>query len=208
MAVPFQTPKTEKEWKKFRNQVQKLVNRANALLDKLERENLENTPSYHTFTTSEGRSRFGIKGLTNEEVNAEYQRVKAFLDNSTSTIKGAKNYLRNMAHITGLSYGEVQTSLPDFWAIADEVRKSLNAAKMNYLALDSERVIEAVRGVIQSRESDSRSIGNLGDALERALDELENNLPNAFEEDTIEYLNDYIEKNIDLKDIEINLNLW
>lgn len=204
MAVPFKTPQTEKEWRKFRNQVQKLVNRANSQLEKLERENLENSPAYRTFTTNEGRSRFGIKGKTNEEVNEEFQKVKAFLDNTTNTVKGAKNYIKGMAKITGLSYGEVQGQLPNFWKIADAVRNSLKAAQMSYLALDSERVVQAVRGVIQTQKSGADRIENLGEAVEIAWAQLEKELPNAFEEDTNKYLESYL-RDLGLKNVTIDL---
>lgn len=192
--VVFRQPTNEKEWRQFRNKVQKMVNRANSMLDKLERNNLENTPSYRTFTDSEGRSRFGIKGMTNEQVNAEFQRVKNFLDNETSTVKGAKNYINQMSKITGMDVEQAKNNIDTFWKIADEVRKGLQAAKHSYLALDSERVIDAVQSVIQEHESGANSIQTMGDALQSAFEHLQEELPLNIDTSTAAYLDEYADK--------------
>lgn len=198
-------PQTEKEWRKFRQKVNGLVNRANSMLEKLEKNNLENTPSYNTFTTSEGRTRFGIKGMTNEEVNAEFQKVKAFLDNTTSTVKGAKQYVKTASKVMGISTANFNAIYPNFWAIAGELRKSLELTKARYLALDSERVINTVRQVIEKGYQGTEQIENIADALESAVQELERDLPNAVTKDVADYMQEYID--MIAKDNTINLTI-
>lgn len=181
-------PQTEQEWRKFRNKVQKDVNRANSLLQKLEQNNLENTPSYHTFTTAEGRSRFGIKGLRNDQVNEEWQKVKAFLDNTTSTVKGAKNFVKEASRTMGVSTKDFSLVYPNFWKIADALRATLEGSKASYLALDSDRVVDTVREVLERHYQGVTEIENLAESIDSAIDILEQNLPNAVERDTANYL--------------------
>lgn len=205
MATAFKMPQTEREWQKFRQKVNGLVNRANSMLDKLEKNNLENTPSYHTFTTKEGRTRFGIKGMTNEQVNAEFQKVKAFLDNTTSTVKGAKQFVKTASKVIGISPSDFNTVYPNFWRVADELRKSLELTKARYLALDSERVINTVRQVLERGYQGTAQIKNVADALENAVQELEYSLPNAVTKDVADYMNEYIDQVA--KDRTINLTI-
>lgn len=205
MATAFKMPKTEQEWRKFRQKVNGLVNRANSMLEKLEKNNLENTPSYHTFTTSEGRTRFGIKGMTNEQVNAEFQKVKAFLDNTTSTVKGAKQFVKTASKVMGISTADFNAVYPNFWRVAGELRKSLELTKARYLALDSERVINTVRQVLEKGYQGATQIENVADALENAVQELENDLPNAITKDVADYMNEYI--GMLAKDKTINLTI-
>lgn len=184
----FKMPKTEIEWRKFRNKVQKDVNRANALLKKLENNNLENTPSYRTFVDNEGRSRFGIKGLKNEEVNQEWQKVKSFLDNTTSTVKGAKNFVNQASKTIGISSKDFNLIYPNFWKIADALRNSLEGSKASYLALDSDRVINTVREVIERHEQGIAEIEDIADSIESAIDVLQADVPNAITSDVANYL--------------------
>lgn len=203
-TIPY--PKTEQEWEDFRKKVNALKNKANNRLKKLEKNKLENTPAYKAFTTYHGEPRFGIKGKTREQVRAEYFKIKHFLESSTSTVKGAEKYLSRQMSITGLKGGNAQGQIANFWGIADELRKSMQAVKRSYLALDSERVINSVRQVIQENEEGADDLESMGDALLSAWAELERELPNAVSDDVINYLTDYID-NLGLDGITINFNL-
>lgn len=95
MAVKVASDK----YKELRKEVSRMASMANKRIDRLERNNLTMLPAYKAWAEN-GAVRFSVKGKTYQETQAEYWRLKNFLDDRTSTVKQANQFLKEMAENT------------------------------------------------------------------------------------------------------------
>ena len=100
---------TEEE-KKLRAEARRLVSMANKRLRRLEQQNLINSPAYQKWV-EDGAQKFSVKGKSMEEVKQEIARMNDFLKKQTSTVKGAKEYFKNVADEVGIKKYEDITDL-------------------------------------------------------------------------------------------------
>lgn len=144
----------------YRREASRLASKANKRADRLRKSNLTNSPAYQKYM-SEGGERFGVKGKTYNEVQAEVARLRGFLDSETSTIKGYNNVLKNMAQHTGVQYKnlkELRDIAPKFFELSSKVEQYLRTVEDMASAIGYQQIWEAVNEYIQANQVD------LGDA--------------------------------------------
>ena len=143
---------TEKE-RKYRQEASRKVSMANKRLKRMEEQNLTMSPSYKKWV-DEGGQKFGIKGKSTEEVRAELARLNKFLNQTTSTVRGTKKYLNNIASQVGIknydSYETLNNQLKDFFEVSDRVREYLKNSKEVSVSIGYKKIWEEVNEYAES----------------------------------------------------------
>lgn len=151
---------TEKE-RKYRQEASRKVSMANKRLKRMEEQNLTMSPSYKKWV-DEGGQKFGIRGKSTEEVRAELARLNKFLNQTTSTVRGTKKYLTNIASQVGIknydSYNSLNNQLKDFFEVSDRVREYLKNSKEIAVSIGYKKIWEEVNEYAESVGKDFASL--------------------------------------------------
>lgn len=162
-------------YRELRREVSRLASMANKRLDRLERNAYQQLPAYQAWERN-GAVRFSVRGKTNVEVQREYYRVKNFLDDVTSTVKGANNFLKQMAQNTGIQYNGIQdlkAKATQFFRLADLIKEYLNSLGRHAAALDYQAIWSDINVFIEESETDLAGIENSEDVLSRYIQYME-----------------------------------
>ena len=81
----------------------KFASMANKRVQRLEKNNYTHTNAYRNYLR-DGGQKFSIRGKTQEEVQAEMRRMIRFLDAADSTVKQARQIMKNDAAYFGIRY--------------------------------------------------------------------------------------------------------
>ena len=137
---------TAKE-RKYRQEASRKVSMANKRLKRMEQQDLVMSPAYKKWV-DEGGQKFGIKGKTHMEVKAEVARLNKFLKQTTSTVRGTKKYMTNIASQVGIkqfgSFQSLNAQLKDFFEVSNKVREYLKNCKELAVAIDYKKIWEMV----------------------------------------------------------------
>ena len=151
---------TEKE-RKYRQEASRKVSMANKRLKRLEEQNLTMSPSYKKWL-DEGGQKFGVKGKTTQEVKAEVARLNKFLNQTTSTVRGTKKYVTNIASQVGIknydSYQSLNDQLKDFFEVSDRVREYLKNSKEIAVSIGYKKIWEEVNEYAETVGKDFASL--------------------------------------------------
>ena len=141
-----------------------MVSLANKRLKRIEQQGLTESPAYKKFV-EDGKQKFGIKGKSTEEVKQEVARMNDFIKKQTSTVRGTKQYLDNVADSVGITdfdnYKDLQTKLNTFFRGVDKVRDYLRNSKEVSVAIGYSKIHEVVSDYVEEMGSDLDSIDNL-----------------------------------------------
>ena len=133
--------------RKYRQEASRKVSMANKRLQRIEQQNLQMSPSYKKWV-ADGGQKFGIKGKSNNEVKAEVARLNKFLNQTTSTVKGTKKYLTNVANQVGVkqwdSFEDLGNQLQGFFDVSDKVQEYLQNSKEVSVSIGYKKVWEEV----------------------------------------------------------------
>ena len=133
--------------KKYRQEASRKVSMANKRLKRMEEQNLTMSPAYKKWI-DEGGQKFGIKGKSTQEVRAEVARLNKFLKQTTSTVRGTKKYLANVAEQVGIvnydSYQSLNSQLKEFFEVSDRVREYLKNSKEVSVSIGYKKIWEQV----------------------------------------------------------------
>lgn len=165
----------EERIREYRREASRLSAMANKRVERLERNNLTDTPAYKTYL--EG-GRFGVKGKTYNEVQAEVARLNRFLNAQTSTVRGANRVAKEIASTTGIKYrnlNELREKSAKFFELASKAeqyaRNVLDAAS----ALGYQKIWDVINELDEANKIDlSDANANIDAMLEtvtKALDE-------------------------------------
>lgn len=147
--------KTEKI-RMFRKEVSRLASMANKRLERLEKNNLTDTPAYQGFLRSGGK-RFGIKGKSYNEVQKEMARIRNFINAETSTIRGANRVLKEIANNTGIKYKnltQLRQYSKQFFQIASKVEQYLRTVDDMASAIGYQKIWEQINKYVQKQRID------------------------------------------------------
>ena len=143
---------TEKE-RKYRQEASRKVSLANKRLARMEQQNITMSPAYKKWV-EEGGQKFGIKGKSTEEVRAEVARLNKFIKQTTSTVKGTKKYLTNIASQVGIkqwgSFQSLNTQLSTFFEVSERVREYLRNTKEVSVSIGYKKIWEQVTEYAES----------------------------------------------------------
>lgn len=181
-GVKAKVEEIKREEKELRKQVSRLASMANKRIQRLEQSELTDTPAYKSWEEN-GRHRFSVRGKTYQEVQAEYWRVKKFIENKTSTVSGAKQVLYDMASATGIEYTDIadlQAKASSFFSIASKVKQYLQSVGDSAIALDYQKIWEQINLYI--KEENVELAGAEGDL--QAIDDIVSRMLQLKEEET------------------------
>lgn len=136
----------EERIKRYRAEASRLSAMANKRVERLEANNLQDSPAYQAYISG-GGGRFGVRGKDFNQVQAEVARLERFLNSNTSTITGLNSYLRDMAENTGIKYSsmkELQQKSGKFFELSNKVEEYLRTVEDMASAIGYQKIWEAV----------------------------------------------------------------
>ena len=140
------------EERKLRQEASRLSSIANKRLKRMEEQNLTDTPAYRKWV-EDGEAKFGVRGKSMAQVQAEIGRLNNFINQATSTVTGAKNYYKNIAGSVGIVEWEdipdLQNKLNNFFSITGKVKEYLHNSKEIGVAIGYQKIWEAVSEYVQ-----------------------------------------------------------
>ena len=142
---------TAKE-RQLRQEASRLASLANKRLKRIEDQNLQQSPAYQSWIDS-GGAKFGVRGKSMEQVQAEVGRLENFIGQSTSTVTGAKNHFKNIASTVGITeykdIPDLQNKLNNFFELTGKVKEYLHNSKEIGVAIGYQKVWEVVSDYVQ-----------------------------------------------------------
>lgn len=167
----------ESEIRKFRREASRMASMANKRVERLEKNGFYDSPAYRGYIAS-GGGRFGVKGKTYNEVQAEVARMRAFIEANTSTISGLNNYLKGMAENTGIKYSNMQDLYKKsgkFFELSNKVEEYLRTVEDMASAIGYQKIWEAVNTYTKQNKIDlsdaNLNIDNMISQISDALTE-------------------------------------
>ena len=163
-----------------KREIQKLLNKANKRLKRLEKANLKTSPAYQGLYREGGwtekNARFGVKGKTAKEINREYIRIKNFLSDSTSTVRGATKVLKETAKNVGLKYRtvrELKEISPKFFELVSKARQYLESSNRQAEALDYNKIFNAVNRLTKKGKLDLANVVDVSERVNAIINEID-----------------------------------
>ena len=163
--------KASDKYKELRKEVSRMASMANKRIDRLERNNLTMLPAYQAWEKN-GSVRFSVKGKSYEETQAEYWRLKKFLDDRTSTVKQAHDFLRDMAENTGIQYNgleDLKTKSAKFFELADLIKQYNQSINQSAQALDYQKIWKDINTYVLDTDADLADAVSSEEQLEKFL---------------------------------------
>lgn len=157
MAIEIKVTETVRskftaEERKLRQEASRLSSLANKRLKRMEQQNLQTSPAYQSWVDS-GGAKFGVRGKTMEQVQAEIGRLNKFINQTTSTVTGAKNYYRKVGENVGITeykdIPDLQNKLNNFFEITAKVKEYLHNTKEIGVAIDYKKIWEIVSDYVE-----------------------------------------------------------
>ena len=188
---------TEQE-KKYRSEASRKVSMAHKRLKRMEEQNLSMSPAYRKWV-DEGSQKFGIKGKSTAEVKAEVARLNKFLTQTTSTVRGTKKYMSNIAKQVGIkqwgSFDSLNAQLKDFFEVSNRVQEYLKNTKEVSVSIGYKKIWEQVNEYAETVGTEFALMNN--DIVEVAISIMQANAYNKADELTENFLDSFIDNFID-----------
>ena len=159
----------------LKKEVSRMASMANKRLRRLERNELTDLPAYQSWVEG-GAIKFSVKGKDYNQLQAEFWRLKRFLDNKTSLVRGANKYLREMAENIGIKYNslaELKAKSKEFFRLADKIKEYYKMSELSALALDYQKIWEQINVQIKKGILDLTGAESTEERLQRFIQELE-----------------------------------
>ena len=170
---------TEELSKALKKEVQKMSRIANKRLGRLQMRGYTDTPSYKAWENDRGGVKFGVRGKNYQELQAEYWRVKHFLDARTSTIRGANSYIKEIGTAIGLkgNINELRSYAKTIFQLAQRIQEYDKTIQNSAMALDYQKIFEQINTMIKDDEisfnvakNGLKEVDNIEKALKRYLE--------------------------------------
>lgn len=146
VTVKAQGTAKERRIRQLRQEASRKAALANKRIERLERNNLTDTPAYKQFIESGGK-KFGVAGKTYNEVQSELSRLNRFIESKTSTVRGANATLKEIAANTGIKYknlAELRAKAPKFFELSSKVEQYLRNVEDMASAIGYQKIWEAI----------------------------------------------------------------
>lgn len=143
---------TSDYFRKLRREASRLSSIANKRLGRLKYQGYEDTPAYRQWESDRGGVKFGVRGKTNAEVQSEYWRVRHFLDNRTSTVRGANKVLKEIAASTGMGYEgmkDLKNKSKTFFQLAQRISEYDKSVQRAAEALDYQKIWQQINTMVK-----------------------------------------------------------
>ena len=129
---------------------------ANKRIARLESANLESSPAYKKWV-ADGEVKFGVRGKSHNELQAELSRLKTFITAETSTVRGVNNTLKEMAKNTGIKYKnltDLRAKADKFFELASKVEQYLRTVDDIASAIGYQKIWEAINSYTKDAKVD------------------------------------------------------
>lgn len=159
----------------LKKEVSRMASMANKRLRRLERNELTDLPAYQSWVKG-GAIKFSVKGKDYNQLQAEFWRLKNFLDNKTSLVREANKYLREMAENIGIKYNslaELKAKSKEFFRLADKIKEYYKMSEQSALALDYQKIWEQINVQIKQGILDLTGVESTEERLQRFIQEIE-----------------------------------
>lgn len=170
--------------------ISKKASMANKRLKRLEKNNLTNMPAYRNWVDYGGGAKFSVKGKNYNELQAELARVNKFIDNQTSTVRGARSVLKSIANTAGINYkkvGELYTKTNNFFSLASKVQQYMDNTAGAAQAIGYQKVWSVINDYVKENDVDlSESIED----MDSMLSDLVNLTMAEYEKQVADVMND------------------
>ena len=176
ISRPEQILESDRNLIQLKREIQRKANIAHKRLQRLEKNNLTQLPAYQQWV-KDGKARFGVKGKTYNELQAELARLNRFLDSKTSLVREANKHLKDIAQMTGVKYKSVKelpNKLENFFRISEKVEEYLRNIEGSASAIGYHKIWEVVNEVVEmeGKELDG-SERDIESIIQEAIDALE-----------------------------------
>lgn len=167
---------TTEAFKALKKSLRAKVSKANKRVDRLEKNGMEGMPAYRQFQDLKGGKRFSSAGNDVEELKKENERLDKFLKSKTSTVRGAKSVMKDMAERHNIPYKSKKDLLKatkqyfELYSKAGQYLKNKGA----YYAMDSEQVFENVSEYVEQEAIDLGVDVDVNEIMPELLDNIEN----------------------------------
>lgn len=165
----------ERKLKQLKREIQRKANIAHKRLQRLEKNNLTQLPAYQQWV-KDGKVRFGVRGKTYNELQAELARLNRFLDSKTSLVREANKYLKDIARMTGVKYDSVKElpkKLNNFFRISKKVEEYLRLVEGSASAIGYHKIWEVVNEVVEMEGMElDRSEGDIESIIPKVIEGL------------------------------------
>lgn len=135
----------------LKKEVSRMASMANKRLVRLERNELTELPAYKSWVDG-GSIKFSVKGKDYNQLQSEFWKLKNFLDNKTSLVRQANRYLKDMAKVTGIKYGnlsELKAKSKQFFELANKIKEYYKSSEQSAMALDYQKIWEQINTQIK-----------------------------------------------------------
>lgn len=147
--------------RKLRQEASRLSSLANKRLKRMEQQNLLNSPAYKSWVDS-GGAKFGVRGKNMAQVQTEIGRLNKFINQTTSTVRGAKKYYKNVASTVGITeykdIPDLQNKLNNFFEITGKVKEYLHNTKEIGVAIGYQKIWEIVSDYVEEVGDDIEDV--------------------------------------------------
>lgn len=146
---------------------------ANKNVEELRARNIE-SPALQAYEES-GAIRFGVKGKNKFQLQVEYDRIKHFMNLSTSSVEKAIEVLKQTAENTGIRYGSVEDlerNSKQFFQISSLVQQYLESADGAAAALGYERIWQAINESVEQGKIDLSNANSIEEQAQTVIDSL------------------------------------
>ena len=178
----------------YRAEASRLASMANKRIERLEKNNLTDSPAYKRYI-QDGGHRFGVRGKSYNEVQAEVARLNRFLNSETSTIRGVNKTLTEMAKNTGIAYKDLKdlrSKSSKFFELASKVEQYLRTVDDMASAIGYQKIWEVKNMYVEDGKidlADSKTdIDSMIEKITDAIKEYDSPL-----KDKINTTNEYVE---------------
>lgn len=162
------------EYKKLKKEVLRMASLANKRIARLERNELTDLPAYQSWVEC-GSIKFSVAGKDYKELQREFWRLKNFIDNKTSTVRGAMSVLRDIAKNTGIkvnSVKELKKRTTKFFEIASKIEQYYKNIGESAISLDYQKIWEQINQEVEKGKIALDETMSTDEILNRIISEL------------------------------------
>lgn len=162
------------EYKKLKKEVLRMASLANKRIARLERNELTDLPAYQSWVEG-GSIKFSVAGKDYKELQREFWRLKNFIDNKTSTVRGAMSVLRDIAKNTGIkvnSVKELKKRTTKFFEIASKIEQYYKSIGESAISLDYQKIWEQINQEVEKGKIALDETMSTDEILNRIISEL------------------------------------
>lgn len=156
-------------------EVSRMASLANKRIKRLESNELTELPAYKSWADN-GSIKFSVAGKDYNQLQSEFWRLKNFIDNKTSTVREANNFLKEMAKNTGIQYkglADLKKQTAEFFKLADKIKEYYKASEMSALSLDYQKIWEQINVQIKQGIIDITGVESTEAVLDKFIKQLD-----------------------------------